>query len=80
MMFSLVLLIGIGVGLSLPIALELLRATFSSVMRLRGLGLPVIRAVTLCAGREQHGVSSPGPRACSLPLGPSAGLWCVDDL
>jgi polysaccharide chain length determinant protein (PEP-CTERM system associated) len=45
-MFSLVLLIGIGVGVSLPIALELVRATFSSAMRLRGLGLPVIGAVT----------------------------------
>ena len=45
-MFSVVLIIGIGAGLSLPIALELVRATFSSVMRLRGLGLPVIGAVT----------------------------------
>ncbi len=45
-MFSLVLILGIGVGVSLPIALELVRATFSSVMRLRGLGLPVIGAVT----------------------------------
>ncbi len=45
-MFSLVLLLGIGFGVSLPIALELIRATFSSVMRLRGLGLPVIGAVT----------------------------------
>lgn len=46
LMFSLVLLIGIGAGLSLPIAIELVRATFSSVVRLRGLGLPVIGAVT----------------------------------
>lgn len=46
LMFSLVLVLGIGVGVSLPIALELVRATFSSVMRLRGLGLPVIGAVT----------------------------------
>ena len=45
-MFSLVLLVGIGAGLSVPIGLELVRATFSSVMRLRGLGLPVIGAVT----------------------------------
>jgi polysaccharide chain length determinant protein (PEP-CTERM system associated) len=46
LMFSLVLLIGIGVGVSLPIGLELVRATFSSAMRLRSLGLPVIGAVT----------------------------------
>ena len=45
-MYSLVLLIGIGAGVTLPIALELVRATFSSVMRLRGMGLPVIGAVT----------------------------------
>jgi uncharacterized protein involved in exopolysaccharide biosynthesis len=45
-MFSLVLLLGIGFGVSLPIAFELVRATFSSAMRLRGLGLPVIGAVT----------------------------------
>jgi polysaccharide chain length determinant protein (PEP-CTERM system associated) len=45
-MFSIVLLLGIGAGLSLPTAIELVRSTFSSVVRLRGLGLPVIGAVT----------------------------------
>ena len=45
-MFSLVLLLGIGAGSSLPTAIELVRATFSSVVRLRGLGLPVIGAVS----------------------------------
>jgi polysaccharide chain length determinant protein (PEP-CTERM system associated) len=46
LMFSLVLLLGIGAGASLPIALELIRSTFSSVAGLRGMGLPVIGAVT----------------------------------
>jgi len=45
-MFSIVLLMGIGAGASIPIALELVRATFSSVARLRSLGLPVIGSVT----------------------------------
>lgn len=46
LMFSLVLLVGIGAGVSLPIAVEMVRATFSSAVRLRSLGLPVIGSVT----------------------------------
>jgi polysaccharide chain length determinant protein (PEP-CTERM system associated) len=46
LMFSLVLVMSIGVGLAIPIAIELFRSTFSSALRLRGLGLPVIGAVT----------------------------------
>jgi polysaccharide chain length determinant protein (PEP-CTERM system associated) len=45
-MFSLVLLVSIGAGVALPIAIELIRATFSSALKLRDLGLPVIGAVT----------------------------------
>ena len=45
-MFSLVLLISVGAGIAVPIAIELVRATFASVMKLRDLGLPVIGAVT----------------------------------
>ena len=45
-MFSLVLVMSIGVGLAFPIALEMVRSTFSSALRLRTLGLPVIGAVT----------------------------------
>jgi polysaccharide chain length determinant protein (PEP-CTERM system associated) len=46
LMFSLVLLVGIGAGAGLPIVIELIRSTFSSVAGLRGMGLPVIGAVT----------------------------------
>jgi len=46
LMFSLVLVAAIGAGLAFPIALELFRSTFSSAVRLRSLGLPVIGAVT----------------------------------
>jgi hypothetical protein len=46
LMFSLVLLLGIGAGVALPIAVEFIRATFSSPGRLRGLGLPVIGSIT----------------------------------
>jgi polysaccharide chain length determinant protein (PEP-CTERM system associated) len=46
LMFSLVLVMSIGVGLAFPIALEMFRSTFSSALRLRTLGLPVIGAVT----------------------------------
>jgi polysaccharide chain length determinant protein (PEP-CTERM system associated) len=45
-MFSLVLVISIGAGIALPIAIELVRATFASALKLRDLGLPVIGAVT----------------------------------
>jgi len=38
--------VSIGVGLAFPIALEMVRSTFSSALRLRTLGLPVIGAVT----------------------------------
>jgi hypothetical protein len=46
LMFSLVLLVSIGAGVALPIAIELVRATFASALKLRDLGLPVIGAVT----------------------------------
>jgi len=46
LMFSLVLVMSIAAGLAIPIAIELFRSTFSSVVRLRSLGLPVIGAVT----------------------------------
>lgn len=46
LMFSLVLVGAIGAGLAFPLALELFRSTFSSAIRLRSLGLPVIGAVT----------------------------------
>jgi polysaccharide chain length determinant protein (PEP-CTERM system associated) len=46
MMFSLVLLGGVGIGLALPIGIEMMRATYASVAGLRTLGLPVIGAVT----------------------------------
>jgi len=46
LMFSLVLVASIGVGIAFPLALELVRSTFSSALRLRSLGLPVIGAVT----------------------------------
>jgi len=62
-MFSLVLFIGLSAGVSLPIALELVRATFSSAMRLRGLGLPVIWGGHLRAAYPAHqGASLPSRR------------------
>ncbi len=45
-MFSLVFILSLGVAVAFPIGLELVRATFSSSGRLRGLGLPVIGSVT----------------------------------
>ena len=45
-MFSVVLILSLGAGGCLPIGIELVRSTFSSAGRLRGLGLPVIGAVT----------------------------------
>ncbi len=45
-MLSAVLLIGLGAGAGVPIGLANLRPTFSSMTRLRELGLPVIGAVT----------------------------------
>src|ERR1051326_868955 len=46
LMFSLVLVLSIGAGLAFPLAIEFVRSTFSSALRLRSLGLPVIGAVT----------------------------------
>src|SRR5579871_1465310 len=46
LMFSLVLVLSIGAGLAFPLAIEFFRSTFSSALRLRSLGLPVIGAVT----------------------------------
>jgi polysaccharide chain length determinant protein (PEP-CTERM system associated) len=46
LMFSVVLVLSLGAGLAFPVAIELFRSTFSSALRLRGLGLPVIGAVT----------------------------------
>ena len=46
LMFSLVLVMALGAGLAFPVAIELFRSTFSSALRLRTLGLPVIGAVT----------------------------------
>jgi polysaccharide chain length determinant protein (PEP-CTERM system associated) len=63
LMFSLVLLVGIGAGACLPIAIELLQATFSSAFRLRGLGLPVIGSVTYVrrpGGRRRFIISAAG--------------------
>lgn len=46
-MFSLVFLIGIGAGVGVPILIEQIRATFSSALSLRSMGLPVLGTVTL---------------------------------
>jgi polysaccharide chain length determinant protein (PEP-CTERM system associated) len=46
-MFSLVLLLGLGAGFALPVGIELWTGTFSSAERLRTLSLPVIGSVTL---------------------------------
>jgi polysaccharide chain length determinant protein (PEP-CTERM system associated) len=46
LMFSLVLILGVGAGLALPIGLELMWGTYASASRLRVLGLPVAGVVT----------------------------------
>src|SRR5262249_39161046 len=68
MMLSLVLLAGAGAGFALPLGLELASGTYASAQRLRGLGLPVIGAVTFARrpGAQRSAVLSAGATILSL--------------
>ncbi|MGN6514351.1 MAG: XrtA system polysaccharide chain length determinant [Rhizomicrobium sp.] len=64
-MYSVILVLGLGGGIGVPLALAYLQPTFVSATSLRGLGLPVIGSVT----RIHNNVSGGGLAA--TPLGPA---------
>jgi hypothetical protein len=68
LMFSLVLVLGVGAGLALPIGLELMRGTYASASRLRVLGLPVAGVVTSVQRPESRRNSVLGATGAVLAL------------
>ena len=73
LLFSLVVVVGVGAGLASPIGLSRIHPTYASVTRLRTFGLPVLGAITYVPG---PGTGSLGQRfSFALFMAASAGLF-----
>lgn len=76
-MISAVLLLGLGLGAGVPLGLAALRPTFSSMTRLRELGLPVIGNVTVIRRLSTGGTIVERPTAAVLGFGVLIALYGI---